>query len=1243
MMKRSIPKSPSHTLLAACFWCLHLSCLVERCKVQAQTNFTTDPDEGRALNAIFQHWGLSVTSDDWNISGDPCSGTAVNSSTISDLGIKCDCQYNGGGTCHIIEMKVYNQGVQGAIPEELSSLISLTKLDLSYNNIEGSLPSFIGNFRHLRYLDISNNHFNGSLPPEIGTLPSLEYLDIRRAGFKGLLPPELGNLSRLQQLYISNNVFNGPLPPELGNLSSLQELWASYNQLTKIPNFIGNWNLTELDVSNNKITGPLPASIGNITSMLSLDVSENYMTGPLPPSIGNLKHLSYLDISSNNFSDSLPPELGNLTSLEKLDLSQNYITGPLPASIGNLMNLNSLDLSQNYITGPLPASIGNLKNLRDLSVSMNAISGSIPKELGNLRNLTSLDISSNNFSDSLPPELGNLSSLEKLYIDSCGLSGQIPSTFARLRNVNTLWASDNNFTGKIPDFIGSWALTDLRMQGNAFEGPIPSSFSKLTKMEYLLICDVSNGSSSLNFIENMTSLSTLVLRNNMLSGTVPFFIENHQSLKHMDLSFNNLSGTIPVSLFNMNSLEHLFLGNNSLSGTLPSQKSERLRNVDLSYNQLSGSFPRWVLDGGPNLTDDLVGPPKDEVTDCGLKRDDHSQGTWNLVANNFVFDSSNSRDWSLNCLQRSSSCYRNSQYHSSFAIRCGGPSMTINDTEYEGDYDPLGPVSYKVASTEKWAVSNVGSDTNKYRKIKDVPNTTDAWLFQYARISSGSLRYYGLGLENGNYTVNLKFAETEFPDSKTGKSVGKRVFDIYLQGNLAWKDFDIKKEAGIAFKGIEKKQWVMVHDHILEIHLLWAGKGTCCIPSPGTYGPAISAILVTPNFRTRQKNKIALAVEILASVVLSIVSVSLFLIWKRSKRLSVDEDEEFLRMGPRPITFSYRELKTATKDFSPANKLGQGGFGPVFKGTLLDGRIVAVKQLSVTSRQGKSQFLAEIAAISAVQHRNLVKLYGCCIKGTNRLLVYEYLENKSLDQALFGESNLHLDWHIRFEICLGTARGLAYLHEESRPRIVHRDVKASNILLDANLNPKISDFGLAKLYDDKMSHISTRVAGTIGYIAPEYAMRGHLTEKADIFGFGVVALEIVSGRPNPCENVYPENMYLVEWAWHLHENNRALELVDPRLSNFDAEEAARMIGIGLLCIQASPSLRPPMSRVVAMLQGDIEVSTVTSKPGYLTDLPPNFTSSFMSDGTLTASTSVTSSSQKLSPANESISPCEPLS
>ncbi|KAM3389032.1 hypothetical protein ACQJBY_011272 [Aegilops geniculata] len=270
------------------------------------------------------------------------------------------------------------------------------------------------------------------------------------------------------------------------------------------------------------------------------------------------------------------------------------------------------------------------------------------------------------------------------------------------------------------------------------------------------------------------------------------------------------------------------------------------------------------------------------------------------------------------------------------------------------------------------------------------------------------------------------------------------------------------------------------------------------------------------------------------------------------------------------------------------------------QGKLTDGRFVAVKQLSEASHQGKKEFATEIETISRVQHRNLVKLYGCCLEGNKPLLVYEYLENGSLDHALFGKGKSSLDWPTRFEICLGVARGLSYLHEESSIRVVHRDIKASNILLDANLNPKISDFGLAKLYDDQKTHVSTKVAGTFGYLAPEYAMRGHMTEKIDVFAFGVVVLETLAGRPN--YSTEDENkVYIFEWVWELYENNHPLDMVDQRLEEFDSEEALRAIKVALLCTQGSPHQRPSMSRVVAMLAGDVEAPDVVTKPSYITE------------------------------------------
>ncbi|CAL5193857.1 unnamed protein product [Lathyrus oleraceus] len=272
--------------------------------------------------------------------------------------------------------------------------------------------------------------------------------------------------------------------------------------------------------------------------------------------------------------------------------------------------------------------------------------------------------------------------------------------------------------------------------------------------------------------------------------------------------------------------------------------------------------------------------------------------------------------------------------------------------------------------------------------------------------------------------------------------------------------------------------------------------------------------------------------------------------------------------------------------------IGEGGFGPVYKGILSDGAVIAVKQLSSKSKQGNREFVNEIGMISALQHPNLVKLYGYCIKGNQLLLVYEYMENNSLARALFGkpEQKLNLDWRTRMKICVGIARGLTYLHEESRLKIVHRDIKATNVLLDKHLNAKISDFGLAKLDEEENTHISTRIAGTIGYMAPEYEMRGYLTDKADVYSFGVVALEIVSGMSNTNYRPKEEFVYLLDWAYVLQEQGNLLELVDPSLgSNYSAEEAMRMLQLALLCTNPSPTLRAPMSSVVSMLEGNTPI------------------------------------------------------
>ncbi|XP_076896439.1 cold-responsive protein kinase 1-like [Bidens hawaiensis] len=303
---------------------------------------------------------------------------------------------------------------------------------------------------------------------------------------------------------------------------------------------------------------------------------------------------------------------------------------------------------------------------------------------------------------------------------------------------------------------------------------------------------------------------------------------------------------------------------------------------------------------------------------------------------------------------------------------------------------------------------------------------------------------------------------------------------------------------------------------------------------------------------------------------------------------------------------TYKDLQIATGNFRPENKIGQGGFGSVYKGTLKDGLVVAIKVLSADSRQGLREFLNEIASISDIQHENLVKLHGYCIERDQRILVYGYLKNGSLDQTLLGSGycNIRFTWEIRRKICIGVAKGLAYLHEERQPHIIHRDIKASNILLDEDCTPKISDFGLAKIFPSHLTHVSTRVAGTQGYLAPEYAIRGQLTRKADIYSFGVLLLEIVSGRPNQNRRLPAEEQYLLERVWQLYQEGELEKLVDTSVQeDVDIFEACRYLKIGLLCTQSLPKSRPSMSSVMKMLNDDMELNEKDlTDPGLLSEL-----------------------------------------
>ncbi|KAM4101103.1 hypothetical protein ACB094_05G117800 [Castanea mollissima] len=865
---------------------------------------------------------------------------------------------------------------------------------------------------------------------------------------------------------------------------------------------------------------------------------------------------------------------GRVCHVVKLILRGQDLSGVLPRSLVKLPYLTYLDLNRNFLSGNIPHEWASTK-LEYLSLSVNNLSGPIPSFLGNITTLKYLNIENNLFSGMVPLELGKLVNLENLTLNANNLSGELPVALTKLTKLKELRISSNNFTGRMPDFFQSWKqLEKLEIQASGFEGPIPSNISILSNLTELRISDLVGGDSKFPNLGSSTRMSRLMLKSCNISGPIPPSIQNMTQLQTLDLSFNRLDGIIPY-FGGLTKLTYLCLTSNLLTGSVPDWITSRdsKYQIDLSYNNLSEGSARACTDN-INFFKSFSGRDKLTLREC-------------------LDESPCSKDWY------------------SVHINCGGKATTIGNIKYEADVDPAGPAKY-VRVREYWGFSSSGrfwdlnTSANDYIANISILKMNESVLYTSARLSPLSITYYARCLANGPYKLKLHFAEIVIRDNRSFYSLGRRIFDIYVQEKLVLKDFDIENAAPGVDKAVVREYKANVTNKVLMIRFFWAGKGTTAAPTRGTYGPLISAISVEADFSLPDdgKMKISIVVGAVVVVLLLIFMILGILWWKGCLGGKKSRENELKGLDLQTGYFTYRQIKAATNNFNAANKLGEGGFGSVYKGILSDGTVIAVKQLSSKSRQGNREFVNEIGMISGLQHPNLVRLYGCCIEGKQLLLVYEYMENNSLARALFGtaDSRLKLDWLARQKICVGIAKGLAFLHEESTLKIVHRDIKSTNVLLDRDLNPKISDFGLAKLDEEENTHISTKIAGTIGYMAPEYALWGHLTYKADVYSFGVVALEIIAGKNNMKYRPNQNFVCLLDWAIVLQQRGDLMELVDPELgSDFSKEEALRMIKVALLCTNPSPVLRPVMTAVVNMLEGRIVIDELTRGPSIYSD------------------------------------------
>ncbi|CAK9236404.1 unnamed protein product [Sphagnum troendelagicum] len=776
--------------------------------------------------------------------------------------------------------------------------------------------------------------------------------------------------------------------------------------------------------------------------------------------------------------------------------------------------------------------------IRDLSYN-EFNSPQVPIWLFEFNELQTLSLSGCGLSGAFPYQLASLLRLQNIILDDASIVGTLPPAIGGLTNLAILDLSGNQLTGPIPNFGSMTALQTLKLSGNQLSGPSP----------------VFLDSSTSNGLANLTFLTTLDLSNNlMLSGSPPD-LTTMPMLQYLDLSGNQLTGPIP-NFGGMLWLDTLKLSGNQLSGPSPvffdSSSSTGL--VNLTY--------LTTLDLSNNLM--LSGSPPDLTTMPMLQY-------LNLSMNKF------------------------SGAIDPASIFNPASNLKVLDLSQNNFSGPLPNISLFSTSLQQLDLS--------YNRFNSPQVPT--WLSGFNQLQTLALSGCGLigsfpyqlanslpqlqtmNLDNNNFNGTLYIGNIS--------SLSRKLTNSSIDGHL--QSLNLTK-TDISYVDYNSSDIIDVTTTII------LENSTYCLEKPlqtnGQRCYCAQNCFVIPDTSNNTRKVIIISTIVSGIVLALVIAITTCLFWRsrqRQRYLLLQLHERFAQHEVQPTIFGYVELKVATRDFHPTMKLGEGSFGVVYKGIFANGVEVAIKQLFVKNQKNIDEFLNEVVIISGVKHRNLVKLKGCCLRDNKRLLVYEYLENGDLANLLFGGQNNRevLFWPTRFNICLGIARGLHYLHDICQPRIIHRDIKASNILLDKKLQPKIADFGLAFLFPDDKTHISTmHVAGTRGYLAPEYATRGQLTTKVDVYSFGVLLLEIISGRKNIDHNLPLEDIYLVEKAWRLHRESNLIDIVDQNLHllNDETIQAQRLLNITLLCLLNDGEKRPSMARVVAMLQGEVESEIV---------------------------------------------------
>ncbi|XP_057785101.1 probable LRR receptor-like serine/threonine-protein kinase At3g47570 isoform X3 [Salvia miltiorrhiza] len=1025
---------------------------------------------------------------------------------------------------------------------------------------------------HPNSILISNWSTNAPICSWTGVSCSLDHqrvtaLNLSGFGLQGTLSPHLGNLTFLRSLDMSSNNFTGSIPSELSNIRGLRTLNLSSNQLTGTPPscvFTNMSVLVEIDLRSNELTGQLPSDIcSNTPKLKRLFLRNNQINGKIPKSIYKCREMEELSLAYNQFNGNIPTEIGNLTKLTYLGLSSNHVEGEVPSSIFNISSLefvylggNSLSgsiplfkgvtklqllyLDFNKLTGGIPKEIGHLTSLKYLALQNNSLTGHVPKQIGNLTLLKNLRIDSNNLAGSIPASIFNISTLEILNLQQNQFSGRLPPNMCvSLVNLQELYLHTNRLSGEIPTCINNASkLTFLELNSNSFTGSIPD-FGNLRQLQALRLWENNfTGAEFLSSLTNCRNLETLEISNNpQMNGILPASIGNlSTSLVTFSASSCGIRGAIPSEIGNLSSLQTLELSGNQFTGFIPTTVGKLKQLVKLQFygSQLQGYIPRELC---------------------------------NISTLGYLFLSVNMLTGSVpECLGEIKSLKEVSLASNKLNSTLPSNLLNIQDLLFLNlSLNYLsGELPYQMRMR---AIYFLDLSSNKFSG--NIPSSIgDCKSLEYLILSNNKLNGSipkSLGELGGLQTLNLSNNNLSGLIPKSLENLKLKQFDVscnQLEGEIpnegCFADFSAQSflnNSGLC--GPERFQ-----------------VPSCKTDHPRSTSKTVSLVM-------------KYVVPPLLGFMLVVIGILILLRrWRPQEKPPTSANSSVTSSWK---IVSEKELELGTSSFSETNLLGRGGIGSVFKATLADGTLVAVKVFNLQVEGATKIFDTESRILGTIRHRNLVKTIGCCSNTGFKALILAYMPNGSLDEWLHSDK-LCLDLVERLKIAIDVAFALEYLHHGHTFPIAHCDIKPSNVLLDADMTAHVGDFGISKLFDNGEAAVHTVTMATIGYAAPEFGSEGMISTSGDVYSYGILLLEIFTSK-RPTNDMFGAEMSIKEWVGKALQEDRISEIVAPALlstedPHFCAKEQCvlSIFDLAMKCLAFLPEERINMMEVVAALQ-----------------------------------------------------------